>query len=281
MEDSAFADCKEDAMKLAFSTLGCPEWDLETILNTAERCGYQGIELRGIQGGMKPREITCLLPENRSQTLEKFKKRGLELCVYGTSVHFHDPETVEKHYQDALEALQFCAECGIPMMRIFGNEVQPETETAQLDQIAHYFTMLCTEAEKVHVRPLLEVHGNLTTIERLRYVAQRVGSPAFGIIWDVGHTHAHYGSDYETFYRALKPWICHIHMKDGIHENGKLHHLCGIGQGHLPLRGIVDMLEKDGYQGYYSLEWEKKWHPELDEPETVFPAYAEWMNRGV
>ena len=267
-------------MKLAFSTLGCPEWTLEQILDTACQYGYQGIELRGMQGGMLPSDIICLLPENREATLKAFEDRGLKLCVYGTSVNFHDPETVEKQYQTALEALQFCADCGIPMMRIFGNEVKPETEVAQLEQIAAYFEKLCAEAEKVNVRPLLEVHGNLTTIERLRYVAERVHSPAFGIIWDVGHTHATYCTEYESFYRTLKPWICHIHMKDGIHENGKLHHLCPVGEGHLPLRGIVEMLEKDGYQGYYSLEWEKKWHPELAEPETAFPAYAEWMNRG-
>jgi len=267
-------------MKLAFSTLGCPEWSVEQIVETAKKCGYQGIELRGIQGAMEPDGMICFQPENRQKTLKTFRENGLELCVYGTSVHFHDPATVEEHYQKALEALRFCAECGIPMMRIFGNEVQPETEEAQLVQIACYFEKLCHEAEKVNVKPLLEVHGNLTTIERLHYVAERVKSPAFGIIWDVGHTHANYGMQFEKFYRALKPWIYHIHMKDAIHENGKLHHLCAVGEGHLPLREIVAMLEADGYQGFYSLEWEKRWHPELDEPEVVFPAYAEWMNRG-
>lgn len=267
-------------MKLAFSTLGCPEWTVEQIIETGKKYGYQGIELRGIQSAMEPEGMICFQPENRQKTLDMFRENGLELCVYGTSVHFHDPATVEEHYQKALEALRFCAECGIPMMRIFGNEVQPETEETQLEQIACYFEKLCQEAEKVNVRPLLEVHGNLTTIERLRYVAERVKSPAFGIIWDVGHTHAHYGLQFETFYRALKPWICHIHMKDAVHENGKLHHLCPVGEGQLPLREIVAMLEDDGYQGFYSLEWEKRWHPELDEPEVVFPAYAEWMNRG-
>lgn len=267
-------------MKLAFSTLGCPEWSIEQVLEAASQYGYAGVELRGIQDGMEPGSITCLLPENRAKTLQAFADRGIKLCVFGTSVHFHDPETVEQHYQTALEALQFCVDCGIPMMRIFGNEVQPETEKAQLEQIARYFEKLSLEAEKVNVKVLLEVHGNLTTIERLRYVAERVHSPAFGIIWDVGHTHAGYGMQFDAFHRALKPWICHIHLKDAIHENGRLHHLCPIGEGHLPLREIVAMLEADGYQGYYSLEWEKRWHPELDEPEVAFPAYAAWMNRG-
>ncbi|MDD5898658.1 MAG: sugar phosphate isomerase/epimerase [Clostridia bacterium] len=267
-------------MKLAFSTLGCPDWRMEQILDAATRLGYQGVELRGVQGGMEPGEIACLQGENRGKTLRAFADCGIELCVYGTSVHFHDPETLEQHYQKALQALWFCADCSIPMMRIFGNEVQPETEQAQLDQIARTFDKLCREAERLHVQPLLEVHGNLTTIERLRYVAERVDSPTFGIIWDVGHTHAVYGTRVDTFYQALKPWIRHVHMKDAIHENGRLHHLCAVGQGHLPLRQIVKMLEEDGYPGYYSLEWEKRWHPELEEPEIVFPAYTEWMNRG-
>lgn len=268
-------------MKLAFSTLGCPEWSIDQIMDTAVRCGYEGIELRGIRGGMLPDEIECLLPENREKTLKTLAEKGLKLCVYGTSVHFHDPEDVEKQYQIALEALKFCDDCKIPMMRIFGNEVKPETEQIQLEQIARYFERLGREAETLNVKVLLEVHGNLTTIERLRYVAERVKSPAFGIIWDVGHTHANYGEKFADFYNALKPWICHIHMKDAIHENGKLHHLCPVGDGHLPLREIVAMLEKDGYDGYYSLEWEKRWHPELDEPESAFPSYAEWMTRGV
>jgi len=37
------------------------------------------------------------------------------------------------------------------------------------------------------------------------------------------------------------------------------------------------MLTSSGYNGYYAFEWEKKWHPEIEEPETAFPAYAEYM----
>ena len=66
-------------MKLAFSTLGCPQWSLEQIMDTAVQCGYEGIELRGIQGGMNPNEIICLQPENREETLRALKERGLKL----------------------------------------------------------------------------------------------------------------------------------------------------------------------------------------------------------
>ena len=34
------------------------------------------------------------------------------------------------------------------------------------------------------------------------------------------------------------------------------------------------MLAGAGYEGFYCFEWEKKWHPEIEEPEVAFPQYA-------
>src|SRR5688500_4522423 len=41
-------DFKKYRPLLSFSTLGCPDWTFETILNFADEHGYDGIELRGI-----------------------------------------------------------------------------------------------------------------------------------------------------------------------------------------------------------------------------------------
>lgn len=40
-------------MKLSFSTLGCPEWSFDKVLDEAERLGFQGIEIRGVNGVMR------------------------------------------------------------------------------------------------------------------------------------------------------------------------------------------------------------------------------------
>jgi hypothetical protein len=34
-----------------------------------------------------------------------------------------------------------------------------------------------------------------------------------------------------------------------------------------------------GYGGYYSFEWEKVWHPELEEPEVAIADYARVMTQ--
>jgi hypothetical protein len=32
-----------------------------------------------------------------------------------------------------------------------------------------------------------------------------------------------------------------------------------------------------GYKGCYTFEWEKLWHPDLEEPEIAFADFAEFM----
>ena len=49
------------------------------------------------------------------------------------------------------------------------------------------------------------------------------------------------------------------------------------GNGNIPLREIIAVLVRGGYAGYYSFEWEKVWHPEIDEPEAAIPHFAKVM----
>ena len=39
-------------MKIAFSTVGCPEWSWNDIYIMAKDLGYNGIELRGLENEM-------------------------------------------------------------------------------------------------------------------------------------------------------------------------------------------------------------------------------------
>ena len=84
--------------------------------------------------------------------------------------------------------------------------------------------------------------------------------------------------------RPLQQWIRHIHIKDhhrqklasGQNNAGEIQ-LCLPGEGDVPIGPITRTLIEDGFDGYFSFEWEKKWHPELPEPEIAFPAYVRLM----
>ena len=45
------------------------------------------------------------------------------------------------------------------------------------------------------------------------------------------------------------------------------------------MKETVRVLAAGGYQGYYGFEWEKRWHPEIEEPEVAFPHYAKIMRQ--
>jgi sugar phosphate isomerase/epimerase len=51
------------------------------------------------------------------------------------------------------------------------------------------------------------------------------------------------------------------------------------GAGQLPLAESITLLKQSGYNGWLQCEHEKRWHPELLEPEVVFPAFSQWISR--
>jgi len=75
---------------------------------------------------------------------------------------------------------------------------------------------------------------------------------------------------------ALKRWIRHTHLKDSRPEGADRRYVL-TGTGEVPVEDQVKVLAGAGYPGYYCLEWEKKWHPEIEEPEIAFPHYARVM----
>src|SRR5439155_369013 len=46
------------------------------------------------------------------------------------------------------------------------------------------------------------------------------------------------------------------------------------GTGDVPVKRQIAALAKIGYRGFFSFEWEKRWHPEIEEPEVAIEQYA-------
>jgi sugar phosphate isomerase/epimerase len=74
-------------------------------------------------------------------------------------------------------------------------------------------------------------------------------------------------------YNQLKKYIFHTHIKDAmLTEKGETYTL--LGEGNAPVKEALHALKSGGYAGYYSFEWEKLWHPEIQEPEIAIPHFA-------
>jgi len=56
-------------------------------------------------------------------------------------------------------------------------------------------------------------------------------------------------------------------------ESGVAGLLVLLGEGEVPVRQILALLAAGGYPHWISVEWEKRWHPEIEGPEVALPQY--------
>jgi len=145
-----------------------------------------------------------------------------------------------------------------------------------MKRVVEGFQRMTAHAKPAGVTVLIESHGDFTHSSDLAAILTRVGSPQFALLWDAHHTFAAGKEQPADTYAKLGRWIRHTHLKDSRPEGADRRYVL-LGTGDVPVKEQVKVLVKAGYKGYYCLEWEKKWHPEIEEPEVAFPQYAKTM----
>ena len=99
--------------------------------------------------------------------------------------------------------------------------------------------------------------------------AETCGSAFYKITWDNNLGKKIGAKDGESVFETwqnLHDKIKQIHIKDAKpHPDPAFHdwYYTKLGEGELPIREVVECTQKDGYKGYYSLEWESAWRPEI------------------
>ena len=99
-----------------------------------------------------------------------------------------------------------------------------------------------------------------------------VDSPAFGVLWDFHHPYR-MGESPADVLDLVGDRLVLVHVKDA-RRDGDSWQLVPLGEGEVPYVESLVALRDAGYDGWVSVEWEKRWHPELDEPEVALPQHA-------
>ena len=102
-------------MKLAFTTLGCPDWDLERIIKNAVENGYNGIDFRGLLGELdiyKLKEFSS----NVKETVRQFKEASLEIPCFSSSVKLvtQSQEEYDRYIEELRQYALLCKEFNTP-----------------------------------------------------------------------------------------------------------------------------------------------------------------------
>jgi fatty-acyl-CoA synthase len=105
-----------------------------------------------------------------------------------------------------------------------------------------------------------------------------VDSGAVGAVWDSHHPHR-MGERPDQVYANLGPRILLAQVKDARRKADGDWQLVLLGEGEVPVRDMLGLLAAGGYPHWISVEWEKRWHPEIEEPEVALPQHLELLTK--
>ncbi|PAW76512.1 MAG: hypothetical protein B9S32_14795 [Verrucomicrobia bacterium Tous-C9LFEB] len=245
-----------------FSTIGCPEKSLEEVLDFADRHELPFVEIRTLEGR---EDLPALFtkkfqtPAEVNQVLSRYRVKPL---VWGSSFSLIGQEQFEGLEQLApwLEPYRW--------IRVFdGGQPGQSLTNEDIARCRRCVESASSVLHSLGLRTgiLVETHGALSDPALCRHFLDTIGTHV-DLLWDSHHTWRLGQTSTAESWRLLGPWVRHIHVKDSrscVGSSGENFQYTLPGQGEFDFSELFALLESSGYSGAVSLEWEKRWHPEL------------------
>ena len=106
-------------MHFAFSTVACPTWDFETIVNRAKEYGYDGVEIRGfLNESILTASNVFLTDAKKLRSL--FHSAGVEICCLASSIAMTGHKKADARLaDDARRFIDTASEVGCGLAKVF------------------------------------------------------------------------------------------------------------------------------------------------------------------
>ena len=286
-------------IRTSFSTLGCPDWSFADMVRLGQQAGFDGVEIRLIERDTEllgvPDFSATQLPKRRQELAQS----GFEVCGLASSVAFDSPDA--SHRTKQLEIgrayLDLAAELQAGFVRVFGDTIHESVGRHDtVSQVADGLERLGEYAESLNLKVVIETHGDFSQSDLVAETMDRVHSPAVGVLWDTHHPWRFHVESLAMTCDRFQDRIFHTHWKDSVTRHstttdadqqiaakqaatlmtGHQHaDYVLFGGGEFPILDCLGLLKRSGYSQWYSYEWEKMWHPELEPPELALPLFSE------
>ena len=235
------------------------DMDLETIIQTLEKTGFAGVELRTThKHGVEP----SLNEAERQAVKARFERSKIKLFSFGTTCEFQSPDEAERARQieTAKKFVQLAHDTGAVGVKVrpngFARGVSKETTIANiaagLREVGQY--------GYVHgVEIWLEVHGAETQLPAVAAEIMRATKhDNVGLCWNSNPTDVVDGSVKASF-ELLRPWLKSCHITE-------------LASSY-PYRDLFSLMNRSGYNRWTLCE-----AAESKEPERFLRDYrALWM----
>lgn len=287
-------------MKIAGHTMGTPEYTLDEAVTLFSRLGFDGIEI------IWDDDYGCALRKNASlESLKKLKQSirdsHLEvacLTPYMTEINSLNTEHVQRDVQDFMRCIEVASELECPCIRVYGGSYMPEQEAnvreRKEQQLVESLQTLGQKAAKFGVVLVVETHFNTLTCTAAEtaQIIRQLNHPNVKVLYDQPNLGFVGAEEYQEALELLEGLIKMVHVKDFIFKDPDKRAFTASyvtnvkvseriirsripGEGIVPWPEIISAFKAQHFDGWLSLEYERRWHPE------DLPLADDGMKRGL
>ena len=278
-------------LKVAGHSLGTPDLSVGEALALFARIGCDGAELIWQDG------YPAAIPENAADsfvrdTRSRAADLNLEVAAltpYMTGINSLDGAERARDVERFRACIATAHALQCERIRVYAGAYLPSDAGSRDEmwrRLVESLQLLGEEAVQAGVVLCVENHFNTMTVSASETadLVQTVGSPGVGVLYDQANlTFTHHETP-ESAIDIQAPWIRHVHVKDLVFVKPEAAFRASavatvdksernvrsrvVGDGILDWKDIISRLAGNGYDGYLSLEYEYRWHPQdLPRPE--------------
>ena len=264
--------------------MGTPEYTVPEALELFRDIGLDGAEIV-VQDG-----YGCAIPEKAGKALldriestaDRLGLRIIALTPYYAGFNSPDESTRAHDIEGIRRVIEYAGILHARYIRIYaGQYAQTDTDPGGVKRALLVDSMrrLGDAALSAGVQLVMENHFNTMTVSAADSisVAREINHPAVGILYDQANLTFTGNEAWEQALALQSSKIDYCHVKDLVFRTGNTGFTSSsvshpkeeernvttriVGEGIIPWPAILQGLKDRGYQGWLSLEYERRWHP--------------------
>ena len=271
-------------MKIAGHTMGTPEYPVNEAIELFHRIGADGAEIV-VQDGYCS-GIPCDCDEKSLSIVKRCAEENeIEIsCLTPYNSYFNslDKEVRQAEIESIRKVIDYCQYLNTHYIRIYGGNLlagdtqKLEERREKLIESLRYLGNLAAQKDVVLI---VENHFNTMAVSAKDSAAliRDIDHPAVRILYDQANLTFTGNEGYEEAISLQQQYVSYMHVKDLVFLEGKdfvssdVSHPDEsernvrtriVGEGILDWPAILKSVKAHGYDGWLSLEYERRWHPD-------------------
>lgn len=271
-------------MKIAGHTMGTPEYTVLEAIKLFHDIGIDGAEIV-VQDGYRSGISTACLPEELEAVKRAAAENGIEISAltpYNSYFNDLNDELRRKEIDDIGKVIDACEFLGAHYIRIYGGNLQAgDTDhlPERRQRLVEAMRFLGDKAAEKDVTLVIENHFNTMCVSARESVdmIREINHPNVRILYDQANLSFTGKEDYQEAIAVQQDYVAYMHVKDLVFKEGvaftsdEVSHPDEskrnvytriVGEGVVPWPEILRSVRERGYDGWLSMEYERRWHPD-------------------